>query len=212
MKATEVLGLYRGAPAPARAFLLGRLLLSDLDTVEAQVPAVGTVVELGCGHGLFSNLMAMRSPARRVIGIDLSPEKIEHARESIHGRANIEFRRGDALEMDLPECDVIAIVDVLYLLPAEDQLKILKACRRTLKPGGILIWKAQERRPRWKFAVTWLQEMLTTSAGVTKGKRGRLCFLSREAAVDALRGAGFTPRIVEMPTRRPYTDIIYLGA
>jgi 2-polyprenyl-6-hydroxyphenyl methylase/3-demethylubiquinone-9 3-methyltransferase len=211
LRAAEVLKFYGGAPLMTRVFLKGRLLLSNLDMVERQVPPAGTIIDLGCGHGLFSNLMAVRSPQRKVIGIDLSPEKIRHAQASAAGRKNIEFIRGDILNMDLPDCDAITIVDVLYLIPPEEQLKVLMACRRKLATGGLLIWKAQERRPRWKFAWTYFQELIATSAGLTIG-RHKLSFLSREDATAFLREAGFQPRIIEMPTWRPYTDILYIGS
>lgn len=194
-----------------RAFLRGRLLLSDLDMVEAQVPGKGDIVDLGCGHGLFSNMMALRSPARQVTGIDLDAGKIRHARRSAAGRRNIAFRQGDFLKSGLPLCDAVTIVDVLYLLPAVEQLRVLGACRRALKPGGVLVLKAQERRPRWKFAITWLQETAATTAGITAGKRGRLFFPSRSEALAALEAAGFIPEVVEMRRRLPYPDVIYIG-
>ncbi|MDO8737183.1 MAG: class I SAM-dependent methyltransferase [Thermoleophilia bacterium] len=208
----EVLRLYAGASPSVRAFLRGRVLLSDLDFIESQVPVSGTVVDLGCGHGLFANLLALRSPNRNVVGIDLAPEKIEIARATIGRRENIDFISGDVFETGIPECDAITIVDVLYLLPRTEQYRILEECRRKIRPGGLLVWKAQERRPRWKFAWTWSQEMLTTSTGVTRGRRGRLTFLSREEAAADLKAAGFRLQIVEMKSWRPYSDILYLGS
>lgn len=211
MKASDVLALYRNAPRPARVFLKGRVLLSNLELIESYVPRSGTIVDIGCGHGLFANLMAMSSPGRQVTGIDISPGKIEHARATVGGRANIKFICSDVLDTGLPHCDAVTIVDVMYLLPAAMQLEILKAVRQGLGPGGVLVWKAQERKPRWKYAWTWLQELAATSTGLTQGKRGKLSFLSREEAVSFLKQAGFHPSIVEMPTRLPYTDILYLG-
>lgn len=207
----DVLGLYAGAPRSVRAFMRGRVLLSDLEFIERQVPETGAIVDLGCGHGLFANLMALRSPGRFVTGIDLDPEKILVASKTIGNRGNIDFIAGDFFTAEIPECDVITIVDVLYLLKRSEQIHILQECRRKLRSGGLLVWKAQERRPRWKFAITWFQEMLTTSAGVTRGRRGRLSFLSREDAVDILQAAGFSVRVVEMRSYRPYSDILYLG-
>jgi len=207
----DVLALYAGATASVRAFLRGRVMLSDLEFVENRVPVKGKVVDLGCGHGLFTNLLSLCSPDRELIGIDLAPEKIEVAQATVGNRKNIEFITGDIFDTGIPECDSITIVDVLYLLPRSEQLRILKECARSLNPGGTLVWKAQERRPRWKYAVTWCQEMLTTSSGVTRGRRGRLTFLSREEATADLETAGFSFRIVEMNSRRPYSDILYLG-
>lgn len=207
----KALELYRREPWGTRAFLKGRVLLSDLELVERQVPESGDIIDLGCGHGLFANLMALRCPGRRVTGIDLAAGKIEHARATVGDRRNISFARADIMKTDLPAVDAVTIVDVLYLLPFDRQRELLAATRRKLKPGGVLVLKAQERRPRWKFACTYLQELLTTSVGLTRGGRGRFYFPDRQMALAMLRQAGFEPEIVEMPTWRPYTDILYLG-
>lgn len=211
MKLSDVLRLYDGASIATRAFLRGRVLLSDLEFIERQVPPRGTVLDLGCGHGLFANLLAVRSPERRVIGIDIDPGKIEVARGTIGGRTNIEFVCASLDDAALPSCDVITIVDVLYLLPGEEQRRLLRECNEKLASGGLLVWKAQERRPRWKYAWTYFQELVATSAGLTRGKRGSLTFMSREESLDALSEAGFKPRIVEMKSRRPYSDVLFLG-
>mgnify|MGYP001573294223 CR=1 FL=1 len=211
MRATDVLPLYAAAPLPVRAFLKGRLLLSDLDRVEALVPRSGTVADLGCGHGLFANYMALSAPGRDVTGIDLSREKIAHATATVGRRTNIRFLCGDIIGAELPPVDAVTIVDVTYLMPVEEQFSLLKAAYAASKPGGTLVWKAQEQRPRWKYAITYTQELAATAAGLTEGKRGGLYFLSREEAASLLGKAGFYPEIVEMPTRRPYTDILYIG-
>ena len=207
----DVLALYGEATPVQRAFLSGRVLLSDLDFIERFVPDCGTIVDLGCGHGLFANLMAMRSASRRVIGIDPSAARIRLAAKTVGNRANIEFIRGDVSGMDVSGCDAITIVDVLYLLPRAAQQLLLKECRRLLRPGGVLVWKAQERRPRWKFALTWFQELVATTVRFTQWRVGRLEFMSREEALAALAAAGFEARVVEMKSRRPYTDILYLA-
>ncbi len=207
----DVLALYAGSPLSARAFIRGRILLSDLEFIERFVPDAGDILDLGCGHGLFSNLMAIRAPRRHVTGIDISEAKVEEARRTLAGRSNIEFIRGDIDAAGDAAFDAIAIIDVLYLLPRAEQLRVLSACRRKLRPDGLLVWKAQERRPRWKFAWTYLQEFIMTSAGLTKGRRDRLTFMSREQSLEVLAAAGFHARSVEMKSRRPYSDILYLG-
>lgn len=207
----DILSLYSGTPLATRAFLRGRVFLSDLEFIERQVPLQGTVLDLGCGHGLFANLLAARSPQRRVIGIDIDPEKIEIARKTIGSRANIEFVCASLDDAAIPQCDAITIVDVLYLLPAAEQQRLLRECHGKLVPGGLLVCKAQERRPRWKYAWTYFQELMATSAGLTRGKLGRMAFMSREESLHALAEAGFEPKIVEMKSWRPYSDILFLG-
>jgi 2-polyprenyl-3-methyl-5-hydroxy-6-metoxy-1,4-benzoquinol methylase len=210
LRIKDALSLYAGAPLLTRAFLRGRVALSDLDFIERQVPRTGAVLDVGCGYGLFANLMALRSPQRRVTGIDPVAGRIGAARAAAAGRNNIEFIQGDIYALgDRPPFDVITIVDVLYLLPREEQLAVLAECRRRLRPGGRLIWKTQERRPLWEFAITYLQETVATGISLTHGK-SRLTFLSRRDSLAILSEAGFSDnRVVEMRTRRPYPDVIF---
>ena len=93
----EVLALYSGTPLATRAFLRGRVLLSDLEAIERYVPAKGTIVDLGCGHGLLSNLMAMRSAATRLIGVAPSTDTITLPRTTVRNSPKLHFyHRGTA--------------------------------------------------------------------------------------------------------------------
>ncbi len=207
----DVLSLYAKSPRLTRAFLRGRVFLSDLEFVESFVPREGTVIDLGCGHGLFANLLAVRGPGRQVKGVDIDCARIEEARRTIGRRANVDFICSGFEELDVSGCAAVTIADVLYLLPFADQVRLLRQCHGKLAEGGMLVWKAQERRPRWKYFFTYLQELIATSSGLTKGKRSRLTFMSREQAVAAMRESGFETRIVEMRSWRPYTDVLFLG-
>lgn len=206
----RALALYREEPLAVRAFLRGRRLLSRLEFIERHVPHTGHIIDLGCGHGLFSNLLAESSDHRRVTGIDLDVRKIEVARRTVRNRTNIDFIEGDITNVDLPPCDAVTIVDVLYLMSAKQQQAILNACAALLKPGGVLVWKAQEQRPRWKYWFTYCQEYITTNMGITKGGGGSLHFMSREEALAAISASGMVPEVVEMRTPLPYSDILYL--
>ena len=207
----DVLRLYSDAPRLTRAFLRGRAILSDLEFVEGFVPDSGDILDLGCGHGLLANLMALRSPARRVIGIDIDCARISEADRTIRGRDNVDFLCTGIEDLGRTGFAAVTIADVLYLLPREDQVRLLGECYRRLAEGGILVWKAQETRPLWKYAITYAQEFVATSSGLTRGKRGRMAFMSRGEALVALGGIGFEARAVEMKSRRPYADVLYLG-
>src|SRR5260370_39606798 len=59
-----------------------------------------SALEIGCGKGEFSRLLAARS--RRVLALDLSSEMIRLARASSAHLANIEFQIADVMRYDLP--------------------------------------------------------------------------------------------------------------
>ncbi|HEY6957204.1 MAG TPA: class I SAM-dependent methyltransferase [Candidatus Limnocylindria bacterium] len=206
----RALARYRNAPMGARLFVRGRAFLSDLAVVERYVPKKGFIVDLGCGHGLFACVLRESSPTRRVLGVDLDPRKIEVARSAIQDTTWLRFEVGDIATDAPPKCDAVTIVDVLYLLPFEVQEQVLRNAASALGEGGPLIVKAQERRTDPRYAVTYLQEMITVSLGFTRGGRERFFFPSRAEALAMFERAGFLVDVVEMP-RRPYTDVVYLA-
>ena len=95
-----------------------------------------TVLDIGCGTGEFSRLLAKRSA--RVIAIDLSPKMIEVAKQRSREFLNIDFQVADVLQWPFPveQFDAIASIAVLHHLPIEILLPSLKAA---LKPGGALV-------------------------------------------------------------------------
>jgi 2-polyprenyl-6-hydroxyphenyl methylase/3-demethylubiquinone-9 3-methyltransferase len=201
---------YRAAPLGARLFVHGRAFLSDLAFVERFVPKKGFIVDLGCGHGLFACLLREASESRRVLGIDVDERKIDIARDAIRQTQWLRFEVGDIIKDPLPHCDAVTIVDVLYLLPFEDQERVLKNAALALGEGGPLIVKAQERRTDPRYAITYAQELLTVWLGFTRGGRERFYFPSREEALAMFERTGFVVEVEEMP-RRPYTDVVYLA-
>ena len=204
-----LLALYAPLPLTDRLFVRARLLLSDLGALERYVPTEGRVLDVGSGHGLVSNLLALTSPRRTVLGIDLDPKKVAAARGTVGDRPNIRFEVGDAAHLPAGEYEAVTIADVMYLIPPPTQHAIVASIARTLTPGGVFVWKSQIRQPRWKYAVTYSQEWLMTHLGPTHGSG--LFFMDREESLQAIRDAGLQPAVVPMPSLRPYTDILFLG-
>jgi trans-aconitate methyltransferase len=201
---------YRGAPILARWLVHGRAFLADLARIEEYVPRHGFVVDLGCGHGLFPNLLVEASPTRRVLGLDSDERKIAVARSTVAGREDLRFEVSDIVTVPPPRCDAITIVDVLYLMPPEDQERVLRNCASALAEGAALIVKAQEARIDPRYALTYAQEIVSVSLGLTRGARRGFHFPARQEAFEMFRRAGFRVDAIEM-RKRPYTDVLYLA-
>src|SRR5438445_7639811 len=197
---------YTRAPIAARLFVHGRAFLSDLAVVERYVPNKGFIVDLGCGHGLFACLLREASPTRRVLGMDLDPRKIDIARGAIRDTQWLRFEVGDIVSTPPPKCDAATIVDVLYLLPFDQQEQVLKNAASALGEATPLIVKAQERRLDPRYALTYAQEIVTVALGFTPGGHDRFFFPTREEALVMFERAGFFVDVVQMPLR-PYTDV-----
>jgi 2-polyprenyl-3-methyl-5-hydroxy-6-metoxy-1,4-benzoquinol methylase len=204
------IGRYKGQPLGIRGFVLARHLLAPLARVVAAVPPTGRILDVGCGHGLFANALALGSPSRQVLGVDPSGAKIAVARASSAGLPNVRYLQGTVQQIDEDGFDAITILDVLYLLPIEEKLAVLRACRERIAPNGVLILKANDTRPPWKYRVARLQEQAMTGLGLTLG-HGELYFLSREQNANLLELAGFQPRFVDLNTWLPYPHVMFVS-
>lgn len=103
----------------------------------AQLPArCGRALEIGCGAGEFSRLLAAR--AESVLAVDLSPQMIRAARARSRRHPNIEYVGGDVMAREFAdgEFDCVATLTTLHHLPAEDALRKIK---KALKPGGVFV-------------------------------------------------------------------------
>ena len=108
-----------------------RPFLDLLARVDATAP--GTVVDLGCGDGSTTALLADRWPVARVTGIDSSPEMLAAAPR----RPQLEFRLGDVRDWRPQEpVDVLVCNAVLHWVPDHDRL--LARWAEQLAPGGLL--------------------------------------------------------------------------
>src|SRR4051812_7660347 len=200
---------YRGQPLGIRAFVRIRHLLSPMARIVDAMPPAGRLLDVGCGHGLFTNALALGSPDRQVLGVDPSPVKIGVARASAAGLPNVEYRTGLVQEIEERGFDGISILDVLYLLPVEDKLAVLQACRERIAPDGVLVLKTNDTAPAWKYRVARLQEQAMTGLGLTLG-HGALHFFSSEQNAELLRQAGFEPRMVDLNSVLPYPHVMFI--
>ncbi len=161
--------LYRGT---ARAHVRVRWATCPLQAVAASIPPAGRVLEVGCGHGLLANYLALESPARHVHGFDVDGPKIEAARRA-GTMSGATFEVVERERLPGGPWDAIAIVDVLYLLSEDQQRRLLAACARALGPRGVVVVKEMSPTPRWKAAWNRGQETLAVKVlGITEGAGG----------------------------------------
>jgi 2-polyprenyl-3-methyl-5-hydroxy-6-metoxy-1,4-benzoquinol methylase len=113
-------------------FYLRNQTLVDSDEV--------TILDIGCGSGYKTLLLAEANPGATIVGIDLSEKSLELAQQRLthYGFTQTQFHTLPlehvtqlGLEFDYINCD-----EVLYLVP--DLVQALKSMKAVLKPRGIL--------------------------------------------------------------------------
>jgi len=98
----------------------------------------GFILDLGCGIGYGTYMMAEKAADGKAIGLDISEEAIAYAKRH-YARPNVEYRVDDCMTTDFGDrrFDLIACFEVLEHLPDPERLMALAA--RWLKPNGCLI-------------------------------------------------------------------------
>lgn len=164
------LALYRTAPPAVRAHVAVRWWSAPFRAVAAALPSTGRIVEIGCGHGLFSAYAALGAPGRVLTGVDIDQDKIRHAQAA--GRLTDRLTFAHAPSGAVPEgpWDAAVFVDVLYLLPAAAQRSLLEETVGRLAPGGTLVVKEMGTEPTWKVRWNTFQETLSVKVlRITEG-------------------------------------------
>jgi SAM-dependent methyltransferase len=166
--ARRVLSLWDDAPAGDRFHTALRWWTAPFAVLEHEVPLAGDILEVGCGHGVFSTYLAVTSRARRVVGVDIDPDKIAMARAAAErlapGEAEVTFEVSPSGAVPTIDAGWQAIVfaDVLYLLPRERRDALLAECVAALAPGGLLVVKEVDTAPPLKAKLAQWQEVLAT--------------------------------------------------
>ena len=109
------------------------------DIVEAaEIQGDEKVLDLACGTGLVTRAAATKlGPAGHITGLDLNEGMLEVAKAIRNpGVGGLDWMKGSALEMDLPDAsfDVVLCQQGLQFFP--DQHKALTETHRVLRDGG----------------------------------------------------------------------------
>jgi SAM-dependent methyltransferase len=149
----------------------------------ARFPSGSALVEVGCGTGDYSLLLARAG--YRMTGVDLSSRSIETARAkaSILGVSDTAFVISDAETLaEVPENSADGVVSFSALRYVPDLRQALLAIRRVLKPNGVAVLDFPNRFCPWF-------RLLKTHFGVDRHIHDH--HYSTREIVSLMREAGF---------------------
>ena len=99
----------------------------------------GRVLEVGVGTGLS---LAEYEPHLEIVGIDLSPDMLDRARERVanDGLTHVTgLHEMDASELEFPDSSFDTVVAMFVMTVVPDPEKVMRELARVTKPGGEVI-------------------------------------------------------------------------
>jgi 1-acyl-sn-glycerol-3-phosphate acyltransferase len=168
-------------------------LENNYDIVNRAMPRKGLLLDLGCGYGVTTYMLALNSPERNIIGVDYDEEKIRIAGNGFLNNMNVRFLSADLRSFDIPESDGIILSDVLHYLPHEDQKALLSKCMESVSETGTILIRDADKGSARKHRLSAFTELFSTGSGFNKtSDPGReLYFFSSETLRDEAAKNGF---------------------
>lgn len=108
------------------------------------------VLDVGCGSGWATRLMAAKAINGRVVGIDIADEMIKLAHDTSLSIPQVEFQVASAERLPFSEGEFNRVFSMESLYYYADVLGALREIRRVLEPGGLFVSVVdlyQENRP-----------------------------------------------------------------
>lgn len=107
---------------------------------KAGLHAGSNVLEIGCGVGTQTGLIARRITSGRLLANDISPKSVEIARDRLGPRKNVDFIVGDIITLAVDgRFDLIVLPDVLEHIPRSHHGALFKKLAELLAPGGTIV-------------------------------------------------------------------------
>ncbi len=159
--------LYVRGPLLMRKMMHYRIHICPFERLIGNVPPGASVLDVGCGAGLFLALVAGSVPGVRGVGFDTSGVAIETAVQmteqvrSLGLDASLEFLRLDVADpWPAGQFDVVSLIDVLHHVPPQFQKTVVTMAWEKVRAGGVLLYKDMADRPWFPAAMNRLHDLV----------------------------------------------------
>jgi SAM-dependent methyltransferase len=142
--------------------------------VAPRLPARPTVVDVGCGPGLWLRDVGERCGGAALHGYDVTPAMLAHGRQLVWTGARPTLALLDVTTEPLPHAagtvDLVGMSSVLHVL--DEPLPVLTEIRRVLAPGGTFLLNDWIRQPLETY-LAWRRDTMGESEAecLTRGFR-----------------------------------------
>lgn len=199
----RIWGHFVGLPLLSRLFIALRFVILPAGAIISAIPQPARrILDLGCGYGLVSAIVVETTDAD-IDAIDLDAQRITAMQGRLGGR--VRFRVQDLADPSFDDrYDVVLSVDLFHHLPKTAQEPLIDLIYSRLAPGGLLVFKDIDTRPRYKFAWNWIHDKIVAG--------GELNFRPSKDYAALFRGRGFSVEPHPVKSVFPYPHYLLLCA
>jgi 2-polyprenyl-3-methyl-5-hydroxy-6-metoxy-1,4-benzoquinol methylase len=157
--------IYRSVHGGKKYKQILRPYICPLHALVDYVPQGATILDVGCGSGLFVAVLAQLNRIYSAVGFDANRDAIKLAQEittTLPNSSRIQFELRDLGEMWPVGCfDVVSLVDVMHHVQRDQQARLIETAAEHVTDGGILLYKDMADRPHWRAWANRVHDLLS---------------------------------------------------
>jgi cyclopropane fatty-acyl-phospholipid synthase-like methyltransferase len=159
--------LYVEGPYLMRKMMHYRIRICPFELLIPVVSPGASVLDVGCGSGLFLALLAGSVPDLTGVGFDSSRLAIETALRMAEQAKHLGLQAAlHFVRLDVADpwpgglFDVVSLVDVLHHIPPAHQRSVFNRATESVKAGGMLLYKDMANHPVFHASMNRLHDLL----------------------------------------------------
>jgi 2-polyprenyl-3-methyl-5-hydroxy-6-metoxy-1,4-benzoquinol methylase len=108
--------------------------------VRAGLKKQSKVLEIGCGIGTLTGLLARYLRKGEIVAVDISPESVEIARKRLSPASNVRFMVSDMTDFNQTELfDFIILPDVLEHIPVDQHRRLFRTLADHMHDNSVIL-------------------------------------------------------------------------
>ena len=163
----ELWSIYGSASAGQRFIAALRPIICPLAPIVSLVPNEATVLDIGCGNGLYLTALSRFRGIRLGVGVDINGDAIRTAnRISTANRLPLEFKVATIKDWPRGSFDVVSMIDVMHHLPGSLRRQFFSEALRRVSVNGHFLYKDMCARPWWRKRWNEFHDLLSAQQRV----------------------------------------------
>lgn len=160
--------IYRDESIFVRLLALARTYICPMQPLLVEVPQNATVLDIGCGNGLFLSLLSISDKIANSVGVDYNSKVVKNAQRIV---SKLLAEKHDMLSVNFYLAknpsnwpnnlfSFVSMIDVLHHISSEAQQDFFIAATQRVCPGGLLLYKDMCMRPLWRALGNRLHDLI----------------------------------------------------